>query len=226
MADTDGLPVSVPGGVVAVAGYVDGRSNLPALFEKFPGMAHVTITALGTPGARVLDWESGNYEHPQWAAGEVAAGRRPTIYFNPHTDPDVPAQLASVGVHFGVNADRWTVRVGATGLDPGDCATQYTQAADWDLSWADSAWLGLDPPAIDPPAPLSTGDDDVFYLKHKETGTFYVGFFGGVYQLGAGADPASFVGVPYLGEWETPALQYLVGTFPPKSAQASPTPPA
>lgn len=74
----------IPAKAAMVAGYLDGNyQTVPALLKRFPHALIVTITVKGTPGAHVCDTEPGNIGitgAAKWAAAEVKAGRRPTLY--------------------------------------------------------------------------------------------------------------------------------------------------
>lgn len=92
------------------AGYIDGAvSAWPAwAWAAFPHA--VTITTIGTPGARVADVETGDLSPSsgaQWARNELAHGRGaahplgpPVLYLNDGTYDETAAALAALGLRF------------------------------------------------------------------------------------------------------------------------------
>lgn len=150
----------IPTTATAAAGYVDGNFAWSLSdWRRFPDVPHITITIAGQGGARVLDWESGNPNPSSWAAAEIKAGRRPTIYTSKANVAAVAAAIAPL--RFGVDVDLWDADwTGVAHLNPGSVATQYadpvTSGGHYDLSLAADTWLTPPPPipAPIPPPPL------------------------------------------------------------------------
>ena len=150
----------------AVAGYIDGLYRWPAeAWASFPGIPHVTITVLGIHGARVCDCETGDLSSgaaAAWAVGELWSLRRPTIYCNRSTWPQVIAALAGLKVTPS-QVDWWIADpTGTPHLIEGTVATQYAWhqlgqvAANVDLSLCAPGWpVSITPvtPPVSTPAP-------------------------------------------------------------------------
>jgi hypothetical protein len=143
--------VDVPLDAVVVAGYVDGHwPSFDAMVKRVPGALHVSITVTGVPGARVLDWERGNADPPQWARGEIAAGRRPTIYCSKDNVAAVAAAIRPL--LFVTNVDLWDADwTGIPHRNPLSVATQYAHnVAGCDLSLTNGVWPGVPANPTDP----------------------------------------------------------------------------
>jgi hypothetical protein len=118
-------PDQIPADAPIVAGYIDGLYAWSAAqWARFPGQ-HVTITVFGAAGARVADVERGDLTPAQgadWARREIAAGRRPTIYSDRSTWPEVIKLLGSQALQ----VDWWAADpTGTSHLVPGSVCTQY-----------------------------------------------------------------------------------------------------
>lgn len=148
---------AIPAAARMVAGYIDGRYvTVPQLLARFPNAQVVRITVTGIAGAHVADVENGDLTPEQgaaWAAAEVRAHRKPSIYCNASTWPAVRAalaqQLAGGSVYF------WIADYDNDPTIPaGAIAKQYSTnvAANLDTSNVAAYWPGVDP---HPP----TGDD-------------------------------------------------------------------
>lgn len=153
-------PYSIPANAPIVAGYVDGLYTWsPAGWARFSGQ-RVSITVKGAAGARVADVEGGDLtpsEGRLWAAQEVAAGRRPTLYVSRSEWPEV-AGIA--GCDYWI-AD-WT---GKQHLVPGSVATQWSPGGPYDTSETDGVWPATvaptPPPTPPPPGPVHYPGDDM-----------------------------------------------------------------
>jgi hypothetical protein len=160
-------------------------------FDHFPHADIVTITAIGTAGARIGDSEKGNMDPPalaQWDRREIDAGRRPTNYCSLSAVGAVVAALDALRIHPGAvdwfPAD-WTgtphladlSKYGVTAV-----GTQYanpaTTGGDFDMSIVSRAWLGL-APTPGPVGPPIRGDDSMHAVTLPD-GTVKV------YAIGAG----------------------------------------
>jgi len=212
--DASGIPQDAP----AVAAYVDGGYAWSEEdWARFPGVPHVTITVLGAAGARVCDCESGDLTPVQaaaWAATEVLAGRRPTIYCNTSTLPAVLGALPVFGLQFGRDLDWWQAQYdGIAALAPVNgvmpVAKQYAGSpgnspGPYDLSVCEASWLGLVPTTLQGgcdmgtvavvarPAqlcPAGESVDDIIYVQHGtiyfEANAPYYGPFGAGVPLNA-----------------------------------------
>lgn len=165
---------AIPKDAEIVAGYVDG--NFPtydALVAAFPRAAHVSITtgASGGAGAMVADCENGDYT-PQgaagWAKGELAAGRRPCIYYAKSSAGAVATALKSEGIALA-DVDYWVADwTGQPHLVAGSVATQYASpttgsGGNFDVSETSEAWPSVPTPAPEPlpptPGPPSTTEE-------------------------------------------------------------------
>lgn len=129
----------------AVAGYVDGAwDDYTAMTSMFPAAYHVSVTATGVPGARVVDCEKGDLTPEAtaaWCRSEIQAGRRPTVYCSLSAQPAVRQQLQAIQIPTA-DVDWWDANWG-TGdhLDAGDVATQWQSQAGFDESDVQLAWL-------------------------------------------------------------------------------------
>lgn len=150
---------AIPADAQMVAGYVDGRwPTFTALETRFPHATRVSITVLGTAGANVADCETGDLT-PQgaagWAARELAAHRRPTIYCNANTWPTVEKTLGGIAPHVSI----WLADYdGVADVPAGTVAKQYRSdtAQNLDYSVVVDYWPGVDPLPLPKPAPLPT----------------------------------------------------------------------
>lgn len=190
----DAIPVNTP----IVAGYGDGPYG-PAdpfgtgwsaqAWAQYPGQ-HVVITVKGTPGMRVADCESGAMTVAQtikWAQGEIAAGRRPTIYADEYDWANVIDQaLARVNLRRVRDLDGWVAHDGQPAVVPnGFVAIQYKQSTpggrghNVDLSVTDGIW-----PGMAPAPPLSTSEEDMIASTPSGNGYWVVEPNGAVYTYG------------------------------------------
>lgn len=154
----DAIPTTAP----MAAGYVDGDwPTYSQLRSRCPSAVLVSITVTGRAGAQVADCESGDLDPTQaaaWAAGEVAAGRQPTIYCNASTWAAVRSEVASRGLTGRVSY--WIAQYdGVRTVPDGAVAKQYQSdtAQNLDYSVAADYWPGVDPP---PAQPATTAEDD------------------------------------------------------------------
>jgi hypothetical protein len=147
---------NIPSWAQIVASYVDGHyANFQQALADFPHAYHVSITVLGTPGARVCDCENGDLTPQQaaaWAHNEVLAGRRPTIYSNISSHPDVVTALAAYNLEFVRDVDWWAAGYTNTPyLAPGSVVTQFSggMTAPYDISDTNGVWPT--PQVVTPP---------------------------------------------------------------------------
>ena len=100
----------IPSGATLVAGYVDGLyANYEALVKAFPHAYVLPITVTGLPNVRVCDCEAGDLtpEHAaKWAAAELKANRRPTIYCSKSSWGAVIQWLDTLRIHHNA-VDFW-----------------------------------------------------------------------------------------------------------------------
>lgn len=165
---------AIPADAQIVAGYVDGNwPTYAELVKAFPSAQAVSITVKGAAGARVGDCETGDLT-PQtaagWAKSELAAGRRPTIYYARSNAAAVSAALQNQGVAIA-DVDFWVADwTGSEHLVAGSVATQWadppSSGGNYDISETDGTWPALEPPAPEPvpsphPAPVPAPTDDV-----------------------------------------------------------------
>lgn len=206
-------PTQIPNGAPAVAGYVDGRyAWSQAAWAAFPAAEKVTITVLGTHGARVADVELGDLTAGQgaaWAVGELWSLRRPTLYASRDTWPAIVTALGGLGVSTS-EVDWWAADpTGVPHLVPGSVATQWawhslgqTGAANVDISMTGPGW----PSSL---VPVPSRAPTVAIVDYPAgDGYWEVGSDGGVFAYGA---------APFLG-----SLGGLVLTAPIASATATP----
>lgn len=164
---------AIPETAEAVAGYDDGTGpDFDAMAARFPGKPVVSITRSSPPkaGSRVADIETGALgpaEAAVWAREEIAAGRRPTLYYSRGNVPDVSAALTGANVSTSA-VDFWVADwTGFPHLLDGTVATQYASPTTpipggqghYDLSVAEESWLAASmTPAPEPgPAPVPGG---------------------------------------------------------------------
>lgn len=143
----------IPKHAKMVAGYVDGRYiTVPKLKRRFPHATVVTITVLGKPGAMVCDTEPGNIGidgAAQWAANEVKAGRKPTLYCMKSQWADVKREVRRLGITSKVSY--WVADYDNDPKIPdGAVAKQYADPAThgeghFDVSSVRAHWPGVDP---------------------------------------------------------------------------------
>lgn len=153
----------IPRDAAIVAGYIDGLYAWPdTAWNSFPSAQKVTITVLGTKGAKVADCETGDLTPEQaanWAVGELWNLRRPTIYSNRSTWPAVCQALESLHVRVD-DVDWWAADpTGTPHLVEGSVATQYawnqlgqTGGRNVDISLTNGQWPNSMAP-VPPPAP-------------------------------------------------------------------------
>ena len=166
---------SVPTGGDLYAAYIDGNyNNLADYKRRFPHTRIVTITVLGTAGADVADCETGDLtpaHAARWAANEIHAGRKPTIYMNASTWPAVRAEVRKLGITGRVNY--WVAQYdGHAAIPAGAVAKQYLgdhpngRGGTYDASVVAAHWPGVDPDPAPPkpPAPQPEGDDVRLYI--------------------------------------------------------------
>ena len=145
----------LPVDAVLVGAYVDGHyANEAAVRARCPQATVVTITVLGTAGANVADCEPGDLtpsSAADWAAREIAAGRKPTLYCNLSTWPSVQAEVAKRRI----TVSYWIAHYdGLAEMIGGAIAKQYQERTDQNLDYGIAAdyWPGVDPDPLIPPA--------------------------------------------------------------------------
>lgn len=145
----------LPADARLVGAYVDGHyANVAAVRARCPRATVVTITVLGTAGANVADCEPGDLtpaSAADWAAREIAAGRKPTIYCNLSTWPSVQTEVAKRRI----TVSYWIAHYdGKAEMIPGAVAKQYQERTDQNLDYSIAAdyWPGVDPPPAKPHA--------------------------------------------------------------------------
>jgi peptidoglycan hydrolase-like protein with peptidoglycan-binding domain len=141
----------VPAKARMVAGYVDGSfQTVEELRRRFPRAQVVSITVLGTPGAHVCDTEPGNISISgavRWAADELHAGRRPTVYCTASQWPQVKAAVEARGLAGKVSY--WIANYdGRAAIPRGAVAKQYADpkltGKHFDVSVVARHWPGVD----------------------------------------------------------------------------------
>jgi hypothetical protein len=170
---------AIPADAEIVAGYVDGNwPTFDALVKAFPNAECVSITVTGKPGARVADCETGDLT-PQtaagWAHSEIAAGRRPCIYYARSNASTLTAALNASGVAIG-DVDFWVADwTGQPHLIAGSVATQYadptTSGGNYDLSETVAGWPVA---SSSPPAPPQPEEDEVQLYTTNSAGVGFV----------------------------------------------------
>jgi hypothetical protein len=162
----------IPAGATMVAGYIDGKfQTVPGLRKRFPKAKVVTITVLGTPGADVCDTEPGNISIPhaaQWAANEVKAGRKPTLYCMASAWDDVKAAVKAQGIAGKVSY--WIAQFDGKAVIPkGAVAKQFadpnTSGGHFDVSVVADHWPGVDGPGGKHDGPGAQQPEDGTDLK-------------------------------------------------------------
>jgi hypothetical protein len=158
---------AIPKDAQIVAGYVDGNwPTYDELVKAFPSAEHVSITVKGAPGARVADCESGDLSPRTaagWAKAEIAAGRRPCIYYSRAAAPAVSAALAAEGVQLGA-VDYWVADwTGTPHVVAGSVATQYADppksGGNYDISETVEGWPVAAPEPTPAPAPVAAATE-------------------------------------------------------------------
>ena len=150
-------PGAIPSGADLVAGYVDGLYKWPATAWK-PWRSTVTIAVEPSTPADVLDVETGNPTTPAlaiaWVTTMRAAGRRPTLYCNRSTWPDLAFAFDRAGV---IPPAWWIADWTSFPHDLGGAsAVQYanpeTSGGHYDLSLTQPGWPFSTLPSV-PPVP-------------------------------------------------------------------------
>jgi hypothetical protein len=112
---------AIPASAQIVAGYIDGHYvTVPALRLSHPHAYVVTITVTGKAGARVCDVESGDLtplHGAQWAASELRAHRKPTIYCSLSNWGHVEIELNKMGISSAA-VDWWIAHALVVGQVP------------------------------------------------------------------------------------------------------------
>jgi hypothetical protein len=172
----------IPAKASMVAGYIDGRfQTVSALRKRFPKAQVVTVTVLGTPGADVCDTEPGNISishAAKWAANEVTAGRRPTLYCMASQWDDVKAAVKTQGIAGKVSY--WVAQYdGKAEVPVGAVAKQYADpklsGGHFDLSVVADHWPGVDPDASSTPLVPATAEMVKKVTRHLAARTSPVG---------------------------------------------------
>jgi hypothetical protein len=181
--NSQGPPAHNPDGstVRAVAGYIDGAfQSFEALRQRYPNAFHVSITVLGTPGARVCDIEAGDLTPSggaAWAKKEIAARRRPTLYCSQSMWRSVVAALNAISIH-ATQVDFWIANYdGIAKLPAGAVAKQFKNTAQYDVSITNGVWPGeikQEFPANVPPADFSIRMTTEVTLNHGGPHVFFV----------------------------------------------------
>ena len=142
-------PARLPSNATLVGAYMDGiYANVTAVRQQCPHATIVVITVFGHPGANVIDCENGDAtpeEAALWAANEIAAGRKPTIYMNDSTWPEVQQHVAAHNITGKVSY--WVAHYdGVANIPAGAVAKQYQERTDQNLDYSLAAdyWPGVD----------------------------------------------------------------------------------
>lgn len=146
-------PAAIPRDAQMVAGYVDGRYAWSKEdWGRFPNATKVTISAIGTALAHVVDVEVGCVWPPEravpWVRRARAAGIDPTVYVNERNDwgPTKRAFDAAGEPHPHWWVANYDNRAGY--LPPGAVARQYANeplaGGHYDLSTVADYWPGVD----------------------------------------------------------------------------------
>lgn len=178
---------AIPTDAKVAAGYVDGDFvSYPEIVAALPDAEVVGITVTGTEGARVCDVEKGNLSPKggaNWAKNEIAAGRRPTLYYSLDSQDDVTAALTAAGITVE-EVDHWVADwTYEAHLVTGSVATQWANppqsGGDYDVSELAPGWPSAAPepeptpqPVPEPtPAPTPVEDDvQVTEIQSGSTG--------------------------------------------------------
>ena len=194
---------SIPDDAPACAGYIDGPywASYPGMKARFPHIPVMSITVRGTPGARIIDFEGGTVTIGQtisWVNEELRAGRRPTVYTTPDNwEEHIAPVLEAEGVISRV--DWWQAEWnGHPDLLPPAVAHQFQGGitVPYDLSVAESTWLGIDvpppaPPA--PPAPSTKGLDEMSAYDPVSGGIWETNAAGELFCSPVGGATAPFI---------------------------------
>lgn len=195
-------PAAIPTSAAIVAGYVDGLYRWSAAdWARLAASSHVTITVFGNQAARVADCETGDLTPAQvarWAQVQLDQGRRPTIYANRSTWPEVCSALAAIG-EFPASVDWWAADpTGVPHLVPGSVATQYawnelgqTGGVNVDLSVTDGTW----PNSLVPVPPVPAKPATVAIIDCPSGGYWIVAADGGVFAYGGAPFKGSLGGL-------------------------------
>ena len=149
---------NIPTNAQIVAGYIDGRYAWTAAdWARFPNARKVHIAVFATTNAgEVLDVEQGDAtptEVPQWVINRRHAGIDPTIYCSLAMWPMVQAQVKAWNLpqpHYWI-AD-WNDEFAPI---TGAVAHQYQNLPQYDLSYVEDYWPGIDP------SPFSGGSTNI-----------------------------------------------------------------
>lgn len=155
-------PAAIPADAEVVAGYVDGRfAWSQSDWDRFRNATKVTISAVGSAVAHVVDVEVGCVWPPEnavpWVLRARAAGYDPTVYCNWQNDlPNVKAAFLRAGVpepHY------WVARYdGVAEVPAGTVGKQYAApeapayaraSGHYDISAIASHWPGVDTTEVD-----------------------------------------------------------------------------
>lgn len=217
---------AIPPDATIIAVYVDGEWPTEAAVRARFLQAHlITITVTGSPDNMVCDCETGDLtpaQAAQWAADEKTAGRRPTIYCNESTTPDVVAALAVHGLTFGRDVDHWLAAPDGIAEVPEGCvAKQYWWGPgiySYDADVALPTWSALPQPK--PPAPEPEATMCYFtWLGKSYAGTVGTDNRGHGVELGAGAVKALQAGgVKFIADAEASLYNLFVLGDVPKAA--------
>ena len=187
-------PAQIPTSAPIVAGYMDGLYAWKAAdWHRLASSVQLTITVFGAPGVRIADCESGDLTPGQaaaWARRELDAGRRPTIYSDRSTWPQIVQALSLLG-ESGAAVDWWAADpTGTPHLVPGSVATQYawnslgqTGGLNVDMSITNGVWPGRI-------VPVTTKPNRVGTALAPKGGYWIAAADGGVFSYG----PATFHG--------------------------------
>jgi hypothetical protein len=145
----DGVTASrVPSDGWGVAGYVNGSwPSYQALVNRFPHLAHISITVNAQGTALVLDVEDKDAT-PQQAPGWVQRMRAkgipyPVVYMNASAWQSVKNEFAAQGVRPPLY---WVAKYDGVAVVPaGAIAKQHTNTAGYDVSAVADYWPGVDP---------------------------------------------------------------------------------
>lgn len=189
-------PSALPADAEIVAGYVDGQwPTYVEMANRFPHAKHVSITVEGAEGAMVGDLEVPNFnaqtieevaqKGAAWAKSEIAAGRRPTLYYSRDNAGIVGNALGSAGVAIA-DVDFWVADwTGAAHMVPGSVATQWASpgtgsGGNFDVSETNGAWPQVSAPVPTPgpgptpgpaPAPPPTGGTITLNVNQLQSGS-------------------------------------------------------
>lgn len=195
---------AIPSTAKIVAYYEYGDfANYNAAKAAHPNAVLVPIDPRGVPGSLIYDCEPGAVWPPSkaasLAAGDRQAGKYPTIYMSISNITAVTGALAAVGLHFSLDLNDphgcFMFAAGYTDtpyLYPGSAGTQFEGGitAPYDITETNGIWpyciLGLTPPGLPGPLPLSTGATEIigFAPSFDGKGGWYADNKGAVFQKG------------------------------------------